>query len=112
MKNPREIKVVVDRATYEVPTYFINKDGIQDGEGQLINFCKGRIGDPEAQSQQGLFTETLVAVAKRFVEDNNKGEFACRENSMAITKLDEALMWLKERSENRKERGVQATSKP
>lgn len=33
--------------------------------------------------------------------------FACRENSIAITKMQEALMWLNERTRERKERGVE-----
>ena len=36
----------------------------------------------------------------------------CRENSLAITKLDEALMWLKKRKEDRITRGVEGYSKP
>jgi len=31
----------------------------------------------------------------------------CRENSLAITKLEEALMWLNKRTQNRIERGVE-----
>jgi hypothetical protein len=34
-------------------------------------------------------------------------KFPCRENALAITKLDEALMWLNRRTENRKARGVE-----
>ena len=37
------------------------------------------------------------------------GKFRCRENSLAITKLEEALMWLERRTKNRIERGVEAT---
>lgn len=40
-------------------------------------------------------------------KENNK--FSCRENSCAITKLDEALMWLQRRTENRTKRGVEGT---
>ena len=36
---------------------------------------------------------------------------SCRENAIAITKLDEALMWLEERKRNRERRGVEGTSK-
>lgn len=34
----------------------------------------------------------------------------CRENSIAVTKLDEALMWLKKRKEDRTARGVEGTN--
>lgn len=36
----------------------------------------------------------------------------CRENSIAITKCEEALMWLDKRTADRKARGVEATMKP
>ena len=37
------------------------------------------------------------------------GKFRCRENSLAITKLEEALMWLEKRTADRVKRGVEAT---
>lgn len=36
----------------------------------------------------------------------------CRENSLAITKLEEALHWLEARTKNRKAAGVEGTSEP
>lgn len=40
------------------------------------------------------------------------GRFRCRENSIAITKLEEALMWLERRTTNRVERGVEGEQIP
>lgn len=34
-------------------------------------------------------------------------KFPCRENAITITKLEEALMWQKKRTEDRKSRGVE-----
>ena len=34
----------------------------------------------------------------------------CRENSIAITKVEEALMWLEKRTKNRELRGVEETN--
>jgi hypothetical protein len=34
---------------------------------------------------------------------------SCRENAIVITKLEEALMWLNKRTENRKNRNVEGT---
>ena len=36
--------------------------------------------------------------------------FPCRENSITITKLEEALMWQKKRTEDRVSRGVEGTN--
>ena len=37
------------------------------------------------------------------------GKFRCRENSLAITKIEEALMWLERRTANRVSRNVEGT---
>jgi hypothetical protein len=39
------------------------------------------------------------------------GMFRCRENSIAITKLEEALLWLGKRTADRKARNVEGTHK-
>lgn len=36
-------------------------------------------------------------------------EVPCRENALAITKTEEAIMWLNKRTEDRKARGVEGT---
>ncbi len=109
MKDPKQISTVVAKATYEVPQYTVSNDGIQDAEPTLISFCKGNKENESIPRQTGFFTETLITVAKKYLEENNVGELASRETSMAITKLDEALMWLQKRNDDRKARGVQAT---
>ena len=111
MKNPRIIKPVVAGATYEVPTFKVSNDGLEDGDGAIISFCKGNKEDENVPRQEGFFTETIIQVAKEYLESVNVGPLASRETSMAITKLDEALMWINKRSEDRILRGVQGTYK-
>jgi hypothetical protein len=36
-----------------------------------------------------------------------QSKFPCRENAIAITKLDEALLWLEKRTNDRKKRQVE-----
>ncbi len=63
----------------------------------------------------GAFVEDVIIAAKQrlefFQEAGNK-KFACRENALAITKLDEALHWLNHRTEDRRERGVEGMCQP
>lgn len=63
-------------------------------ESGRIKFQNGLIHD----SQQGLVAD---AVYSNFVEDRlqgfQSGEFACRENAIALTKIQESLMWLQRR---------------
>lgn len=64
MINPKLIETIVGKAVYEVPTYFVDDSGLQDGGKVKIEFCKGNKEDPNALRQEGFFTETLVAVCK------------------------------------------------
>jgi hypothetical protein len=111
MKNPKLIETVIEGATYKVPTFKVTNQGIEDGAGIEIVFCKGNKEDSTAFRQEGLFTETIIQLAKQQLETVNVGPMAVRENSIAITKLEEALMWLNKRAEDRKLRGVQGTYK-
>lgn len=109
MKNPRQIETVIEGATYKVPTFKVGNEGIEDGAGTEIVFCKGNKEDENVLRQEGVFTETLIQTAKQYLESVNVGNMATRETAMVITKLDEALMWIQKRAEDRKLRGVQAT---
>jgi hypothetical protein len=111
MKSPKQIEEVIKGATYKVPTFKVTENGIEDGNGIDIVFCKGNKEDASVLRQEGVFTETLIQTAKQYLEAVNVGEMATRETSMAITKLDEALMWINKRAEDRKLRDVQATYK-
>lgn len=109
MKNPRQIDELLVGATYFVPTFKVTNEGIEDGAGMPILFCKGNKEDETVLRQEGLFTETLIQTAKQYLESVNVGPLATHETSVVITKLDEALMWIQKRAEDRKLRGVQAT---
>lgn len=58
----------------------------------------------------GCQVDTIIAAARTIIDGLNS-KFPCRENSMAITKLDEALMWLNKRKIDRESRGVEGYSK-
>jgi hypothetical protein len=109
MKDPKNIIAIAAGALYEVPQYKITEEGIQDAEPVIITFCKGNKSDMTMLNQTGLFTETLIETAKQYLESVNKGDLATRETAMASTKLDEALLWLGKRADDRKRREVQST---
>jgi hypothetical protein len=105
------LEVVKEGATYNVPTYKVTNEGMTDGDGATITFAKGNKEDETVFRQEGVFTETLIQVCKTYLETVNVGDMASRETSMAITKLDEALMWIDKRAQDRALRGVQGTYK-
>lgn len=58
----------------------------------------------------GCQVDTIIEAAKIIIEGLNKN-FPCRENAVAVTKLDEALMWLNKRKQDRLKRGVEGLNK-
>ncbi len=58
----------------------------------------------------GCQIDDVIEWAKKKVEEFSKA-FPCRENSMVVTKLDEALLWSAKRRTDREKRGVEGTSK-
>lgn len=109
MNNPKVLEEVKAGCTYNIPTYKVTSNGIEDGAGLQLLFCKGNKEDESVFRQEGVFTETLIKAAKTYLETVNIGEMATREASMVITKLDEALMWIDKRAQDRILRGVQGT---
>lgn len=58
----------------------------------------------------GVTHEVLLAVVIDRMRSFQAGPFACRENAIALTKLEEALMWLQRRTVARIKRGVEGTN--
>ena len=73
-----------------------------------IAFQHGPRNVPE--SVHGVLDTDLLEIVRDRLVAFNKGEFATRENSMAITKIEEALLWMNKRVEDRAERGVLGTT--
>lgn len=60
--------------------------------------------------KNGCQVEDIIAVSKHILFELNQ-KFPCRENAMALTKLDECLFWMRERTRNRIERNVEGVSR-
>lgn len=73
--------------------------------GEVLFQC-GPIGEVGVN---GVMNEDLIAMVITRLEHFNNSEFRCRENAMAITKLEESLMWLRKRTMGRENRGVEGT---
>ncbi|QZA69639.1 hypothetical protein 035JT004_141 [Bacillus phage 035JT004] len=71
-----------------------------------VNFQKGPIKEVGIN---GVMNEDLIAMVISRLQHFQNSEFSCRENAMAITKLEEALMWLNKRTAEREQRGVEGT---
>lgn len=101
--------------------YLVVKTGSEASEfcGGYYNFKKEDIVGAicfqhgpraEASSVRGILDTDLLEIVRDRLVAFNKGEFATRENAIAITKIEEALLWINKRVDDRAERGVLGTT--
>jgi hypothetical protein len=80
------------------------------GRGISIVWQDGPLGRGEdRQEPNGAFVEGVIQAALGRLEFYQSTEFRCRENALAITKLEEALHWCQHRTAARESRGVEGT---
>lgn len=90
------------KRTFENPN---DTEGTQ--KFQEVTFYKT---NPDGSFENGTTLEEMLRVTIERLKDLNL-RFPCRENSIVITKIEEALMWLNKRTEDRKARGVEGQHK-
>ena len=61
-------------------------------------------------SINGVLDTDLLEIARHRLQCFQQGEFATRENAIALTHIEEALMWMNRRVEDRIERNVLGTN--
>lgn len=79
---------------------------IQPDTSVTLYFQNGAI--PEV-GVNGITQEALLAVVADRLRSFQAGPFACRENALALTKIEEAMHWLHHRTLSRMRRGVEGT---
>lgn len=55
----------------------------------------------------GITDQALLAIVLDRIRGFNDGPYRCRENSIIITKLEEVMMWMEKRSNDRARRNVE-----
>lgn len=89
--------------------------GHSSGEGFTIEWQNG-IANPNG----AIIEDVIAAVIQRLEFFQGElpeqhplisimGKFRCRENALTITKLQEALQWLRQRTRDRRRRGVEGS---
>lgn len=71
-----------------------------------IQFQNGPIKE---SGVNGISGEALLAIVEDRLLCFQAGPFACRENAIALTKIQEAMHWLHHRTRERLARGVEGT---
>lgn len=86
--------------------------GYAKGPGFAIDWQNGPLVDPatgDRHEQTGAFVEDVLRAVIQRVEYYNGTKFRCRENSLAITHMEEAVHWFNARTADREDRGVEGT---
>lgn len=68
---------------------------------------KFQSGPIKEHGVNGCHIEDVLRIALNRLNEHQKTEFACRENALAITKIEESLHWLNHRTAERIRQGVE-----
>lgn len=92
--------------------YHINavKPSVEGGPVPIFSTVKFQKGPVAESGVNGIFMEDLLQICRHRLQCFQSGDFACRENALALTKIEEALHWLNHRTADRQARGVEGTS--
>lgn len=83
-----------------------SKSAGERGRQFQIVFQNGPINE---NGVNGITQEVLLAIVADRLRSFQAGKFACRENALALTKIEEAMQWLHSRTRARMNRGVEGT---
>lgn len=90
-----DIKVTIKNTDIEMCTKIIFQKGPRNEEGSI----------------EGVMNEDLLEIVRHRLISFQEGEYRTREGAIALTKIEEALMWLEKRKEDRKRAGKLGTDK-
>jgi len=85
-----------------------SEPSVADAAGYI--HIKFQCGPIKEHGVNGTSIENVLDLLKIRLEGFQKGPFRCRTNALAITKIEEAIMWLEERTEQRVAQGVEGTN--
>lgn len=80
------------------------------GEDRLVGHVKFQLGPIKENGVNGVANEDLISMVIDRLNSFQESPYKCRENALAITKLEEGLLWLRKRTMDREKRLVEGTS--
>lgn len=95
-------------ANHEYDIYPAENFGEDSEPLAVIRFQHGARKLPD--SVHGVLDTDLLEIVRDRLKGFQQGEYSCRENACALTHLEEALMWMNRRVEDRIERQVLGTN--
>lgn len=94
-----------DHFIFNAPHHF----SVQDLDGNILSHVDFQCGPIKEKGINGVANEDLLVMVLRRLESFQTSDFRCRENALAITNIEQALLWLIKRTMGREQRGVEGT---
>lgn len=80
------------------------------GATEVSNLIRFQNGPIQEAGVNGISNEALLAIVEDRLIGFQSGQYACRENAIALTHIQDAMMWLQKRTRDRMARGVEGTN--
>jgi len=94
--------------TYTIHFETLRTDNEKPVPCSVIEFQNGPRKHPD--SIHGVLDTDLLEIVRHRLQCFQAGEFSTRENAIALTHIEEALLWMNKRVEDRIERNVLGTN--
>lgn len=94
---------------FNAPHFFRVYSSNQPSGSEVLAEIHFQEGPIKEAGVNGVCNEDLITMVICRLEHFQKSEYSSRDNAMAITKLEEALLWLRKRTIGRENRGVEGT---
>jgi sugar diacid utilization regulator len=99
---------------FNAPHHFLvvsTEDNEETGEPELLAEIDFQEGPIKENGVNGVCNEDLLVMVLERLKAFQRSEYSCKENAMAITKIEETLLWLRKRTMGREQRNVEGTHK-
>lgn len=106
-----EVQVIGDKgnggAYHVYNVVSLVEEGVVSQMVGAVHFQNGARKDPK--SKHGVLDTDLLEIVRHRLQCFQEGDFKTRENAVALTHIEEALLWMNKRVEDRIERNVLGT---
>ena len=103
--------VATDEKEFNANHFFVVETTDKEKPTAIVGQVQFQKGPIKEYGVNGIMNEDLIAMVIDRLQGFQESQYKCRENAVAITKLEEALMWLRKRTQDREDRGVEGTNK-
>jgi len=108
--NRSHIKIRADEAGNGGASHIYSIALHTEDTGQTAAHFRFQDGPIKEVGPNGISDEALLAILIDRLQGFQRGQYSCRENALALTKMEEAMHWLHHRTLQREMRGVEGTN--